>query len=45
MTNETRRAKVAVLRTSPETVLQDYEGLMELAGFRQALDPSATTIL
>jgi uncharacterized protein (DUF362 family) len=45
MTNETRRSKVAVLRTTPETVLQDYERLMELAGFRQALDPSATTIL
>jgi len=36
---------VAVLRTGPETVLQDYERLMELAGVRQALDPSATTIL
>src|SRR3972149_4529294 len=39
------KAKVAVLFTKPETVLQDYERLMELAGFRQALDPSATTIL
>jgi len=39
------RSKVAVLRTKPETVLQDYERLMELAGVRQALDPSATTIL
>ncbi len=39
------KAKVAVLYTRPETVLQDYERLMDLAGFRQHLDPSATTIL
>ncbi|MGB2695997.1 MAG: DUF362 domain-containing protein [Dehalococcoidia bacterium] len=48
--NDARRpaagtAKVAVLRTKPETVLQDYERLMELADFRQYLDPSSTTIL
>jgi len=41
----TARAKVAVLRTQPETVLQDYERLLELAEVRQALDPNATTIL
>ena len=41
----TTRAKVAVLRTQPETVLQDYERLLELAEVRQALDPNATTIL
>ena len=41
----TTRAKVAVLRTKPETVLQDYERLLELAGARQHLDPSAATIL
>jgi uncharacterized protein (DUF362 family) len=39
------KAKVAVLFTKPETVLQDYERLMELADFRQHLDPSAPTIL
>ncbi len=39
------RAKVAVLFTKPETVLQDYERLMELADFRRYLNPSATTIL
>jgi uncharacterized protein (DUF362 family) len=39
------KAKVAVLTTNPETVLQDYERLMELAEFRQHLDPSATTML
>ncbi len=41
----TTRAKVAVLFTKPETVLQDYERLFELADARQHLDPSATTIL
>jgi uncharacterized protein (DUF362 family) len=41
----TIRAKVAVLRTHPETVLQDYERLLELAEVRQALNPQATTIL
>jgi uncharacterized protein (DUF362 family) len=39
------RAKVAVLRTQPETVLGDYQRLFELAGGAEALDPSATTIL
>ncbi len=39
------RPKVAVLRTKPETVLEDYQRLCELAGMKEALDPSATTIL
>ena len=39
------KSKVAVLRTTPETVLDDYRRLCELAGMREALDPSATTIL
>ena len=39
------KAKVAVLYTQPETVLQDYQRLFELAGGAQALDRSATTIL
>ena len=39
------KSKVAVLRTTPETVLDDYQRLCELAGMREALDPSATTIL
>ena len=38
-------SKVAVLRTTPETVLDDYQRLCELARLREALDPSATTIL
>jgi len=41
----TTRARVAILRTKPETALEDYERLMHLAGVQQALDPSATTIL
>jgi len=39
------RAKVAVLFTTPETVLEDYERLVQLAGVKEHLDPSATTIL
>ncbi len=39
------KAKVAVLFTTPETALQDYERLMHLADFQQALDPTATTII
>lgn len=39
------RSKVAVLHTTPATVLQDYIRLAELAGMREALNPSATTIL
>jgi uncharacterized protein (DUF362 family) len=39
------RAKVAVLRTKPESVLEDYVRLFELAGAREALAPGKTTIL
>jgi uncharacterized protein (DUF362 family) len=39
------RAKVAVLRTQPETVLLDYQRLFDLAGGAQALAPNTTTIL
>ncbi len=39
------RAKVAVLRTKPETAIDDYERLMHLAEVSSSLDPSATTIL
>ncbi len=38
-------SKVAVLRTTPETVVPDYGRLMELAGYRQALPFSAQTCL
>ncbi len=39
------KSKVAVLRTQPETVLEDYQRLLELAEVDRHLDPSATTIL
>ncbi|MFN8625307.1 MAG: DUF362 domain-containing protein [Candidatus Binatia bacterium] len=39
------RSKVAVLKTQPETVLADYQRLMEMADFQHSLDASATTIL
>jgi uncharacterized protein (DUF362 family) len=41
----TTRSKVAVLYTQPESVLEDYERLLDLAGMPEALDPQATTIL
>jgi uncharacterized protein (DUF362 family) len=39
------RAKVAVLKTKSETVLEDYQHLMQLADFEKHLDPTKTTIL
>ena len=39
------RAKVAVLKTQPESVLEDYGRLMQLADFKLHLDPTVTTIL
>jgi uncharacterized protein (DUF362 family) len=41
----TTKAKVAVLRTQPETVIQDYQRLFELAGGAQTLRPATPTIL
>jgi uncharacterized protein (DUF362 family) len=41
----TSRPKVAVLRTTPQTVLDDYRRLLDLADVKTALDPAATTIL
>src|SRR5258706_6451996 len=38
-------SKVAVLRTSPQTVVEDYGRLMDLAGYREALPFSAQTCL
>jgi uncharacterized protein (DUF362 family) len=40
-----RKATVAILRTRPETVVDDYGRLFDLAGVRKSLDPKATTIL
>ena len=39
------RSKVAVIKTKPETVFQDIEKLMEMAGYKSSLDPDTTTIL
>ncbi len=39
------RSKVAVLRTTPETAVQDFGRLMELADMRAELRPEATTLL
>jgi uncharacterized protein (DUF362 family) len=39
------RSRVALLRVSPEHILQEIDRLCELAGMRQALAPGATTIL
>ncbi len=39
------RGKVAILKTTPETVLGDYTRLMELAGVREALPLDRETIL
>jgi uncharacterized protein (DUF362 family) len=39
------RSKVAVLKCSPETILQDTERLCEMAGMKQALAAGHTTIL
>ncbi len=38
-------SKVAILRTTPQTVLEDYHRLMQLADYRQAIDPHADTAL
>src|SRR5512137_1357529 len=39
------KSQVAVLRTRPETALQDYQRVFELAKGADALAPGATTIL
>jgi uncharacterized protein (DUF362 family) len=39
------KAKVAILRTTPETVVEDYQRLCELAEIDHALEPGAETIL
>ena len=39
------KAIVAAVRTTPETVIEDYKRVMELAGYQEALDPTKQTIL
>jgi uncharacterized protein (DUF362 family) len=38
-------AKVAILRTKPASVFSDYHELMNLAGYRDVVDPSVETAL
>jgi len=38
-------SRVAIVRTSPATVLADYRRVMQLAGVRAALDPAVDTAL
>jgi uncharacterized protein (DUF362 family) len=40
-----RTARVAVVRTRPETVLDDYGLVMDLAGYRDVLSPEQDTLL
>lgn len=40
-----KRSKVVVLKTKPETVVEDYIRAQEMAGIGKALDPSKPTIL
>ena len=39
------KSKVAILRTSPSTVLEDYHRLMNLAGYRDVISPEIDTAL
>ena len=45
MSTHPGKGKVAVVKTSPATVLDDYAKVMELAGFREALPHGPTTAL
>jgi len=40
-----KKPVVAILRTAPRTVLEDFQTLMQNAGVKEALDPRAPTIL
>ena len=42
---ESRPARVAVVKTTPESVLDDYRRVMDAACFHSALDPSGETLL
>ncbi|OGS35553.1 MAG: iron-sulfur cluster-binding protein [Elusimicrobia bacterium RIFOXYB2_FULL_49_7] len=42
---DSKRSTVAVFKTAPERVLDDYKRLMEAAGLRASLDPSVGTIV
>ena len=38
-------SRVAILRTSPKTVFEDYHRLMNLADYQETIDPTADTAL
>ena len=38
-------ARVAVVRTRPETVIEDYARVMDLAGYRDSLSPARDTLV
>ena len=40
-----KKPVVAIVRTTPETVLEDYARLLDLSGYRSVLDKNAQTIL
>src|ERR1700752_622027 len=40
-----RTAKVAVIRTRPETVIEDYGRVMDLAGYRQVITRDRDSLL
>jgi uncharacterized protein (DUF362 family) len=44
-TRAQRTARVAVVRTRPETVIQDYARVMELAGYRDTISPGHDTLI
>ena len=44
-TPDSRTAQVAVIKTRPESVVEDYARLMDLARYRETLDPSRDTLL
>ncbi|MFC1896728.1 hypothetical protein ACFL0Q_08755 [Thermodesulfobacteriota bacterium] len=40
-----KKIKVAVLYTKPQTVIEDYQKLLDIAGAKDNLDPKNNTIL
>jgi cation transport ATPase len=43
--NQLKRVTVAIIKTTPETVLEVIIGLMDMAGVDESLDRQAATIL
>ena len=38
-------SKVAIVRSNPDAILPDVERVMQLAGYAETLEPSATTMV